>query len=439
MHKMLLERQEKISHLKDECVRWEKKALDALTEDNAWALQEAFQERGADLQQKVVGYSRFGRYGRVSLSQYPGIVHRPPGDSLLHLAVRNKRMATAAKLLSLGAAATAENDLGETVIDAVQSKPEMCNLFQGLVVHLPSGHNLVFEQKAFPAMKEQLQKDSIERQMALLHERNERQVALNTNHLRARDHAEAKLLRTQKLLRRAEVQRGDQSELRADMQAERDRADGRRQNLERTVDDLKEENARLREMEARWLAAERRCDEQARLRAAAETALAAEQETTAALRVELHAAQLTAAATEESLKDAVAAGLSASMACMKQAQVAEGLIEVGYGGGEAADMAAQVAELRAAQQGVFHAEKLLHERQRSALLGADGSSDSGAATAPAAAAGEGERRSLLEETVRADGDSAVAAQGDDAEGSASWLLRASSDSRGGSGTPQLVR
>ena len=266
MHKMLLERQEKISHLKDEGVRWEKMALDALAEDNAWALQEAFAMRGADLQMRVVGYSRFGRYGRVSLHQYPGIVYRPPGDSLLHLAVRNKRMASAAKLVALGAAATAENDLGETVIDAVHDKPEMCNLFQGLVVHLPSGHNLVFEQKNFPTMKRQLQEDALERQMAELHERNERQQALNTNHLRARDHAEAKLLRTQRLLDVADRQRGDQSELRADMQAERDRADGRRQNLERTVEDLKEENGRLREMEARWLTAERRCDEQARHR-----------------------------------------------------------------------------------------------------------------------------------------------------------------------------
>ena len=171
MFKLLQQQQAKIAKLDQDTVRWEKLALKALVENSAWDLQAAFQMPDADMQLRVVGYSRSARYGRTSLSMFPSLVHHPPGDSILHLAVRNRRADAAAKLVAMGASPTAENDLGETVIDAVHASEEMSALFEGLVVHLPAGHNLVYERANFPRIKQDMQMDSLERQCAELAQR----------------------------------------------------------------------------------------------------------------------------------------------------------------------------------------------------------------------------------------------------------------------------
>jgi hypothetical protein len=50
--------------------RWSHKAILALLEDNVYQLQMAFEMPGASLATKVVGYSRYGEYGRTSLSDF---------------------------------------------------------------------------------------------------------------------------------------------------------------------------------------------------------------------------------------------------------------------------------------------------------------------------------------------------------------------------------
>ena len=235
----------------------------------------------------------------------------------------------------MGASPTAENDLGETVIDAVHASEEM-SAFEGLVVHLPAGHNLCTSGLTSRGSSRTCKWTPRE---AVRHGRSgERQHQINTNHLRARDHAEAKLLRAQDELVKSTKHGAHQSALRADVQEERDRADGRRQALELTCSQLKEENAQLRDMEKRWHDAERRLEAESAERARVQGELEQEREETKRLRGELADARLRAAASTETMKDSVAAGLATSMATMKQAQVAEALLEMEIGEREREEM-----------------------------------------------------------------------------------------------------
>ena len=147
--------------------RWEKCALDALVDDSAYALQVAFTMDGADIRTKIVGYSRYGRYGRTSLKDYDALPQRPPGDSLLHLAVRNNRPYAVEKLLSLGADPVQGNSLGESALDIANSKEKMRSIFRGLVINLPTGDKLVYEDSKLRSIQNVIKHDKMEDQVLL--------------------------------------------------------------------------------------------------------------------------------------------------------------------------------------------------------------------------------------------------------------------------------
>jgi hypothetical protein len=217
--------------------RWEKCALDALVDDSAYALQVAFTMDGADIRTKIVGYSRYGRYGRTSLKDYDALPQRPPGDSLLHLAVRNNRPYAVEKLLSLGADPVQGNSLGESALDIANSKEKMRGIFRGLVINLPTGDKLIYEDSKLRSIQNVIKHDKMEDQVLreshsseshpsqctltrrcahqpptahcppptahrpppTAHQVREAESRMrdaadtNKNHLRARDHSEAKL------------------------------------------------------------------------------------------------------------------------------------------------------------------------------------------------------------------------------------------------------
>jgi hypothetical protein len=128
---------------------WSHKAISALLEDNVYQIEVAFGMRGADLHAQVVGYSRTGKYGRTQLQQFAGtgsgsLKERSPGDTILHLAVRNNKPQCVAKLLSLGSLPTAMNQIGESplliaklLMDSGRN-PGMNELFEGTNIRLPT-------------------------------------------------------------------------------------------------------------------------------------------------------------------------------------------------------------------------------------------------------------------------------------------------------------
>jgi hypothetical protein len=98
-----------------------------------------------DITTKVVGYTRTGKYGRTLLFPFSeDLTERVPGDTILHLAVRNNKPSAVTKLLSLGCSATEANDVGESPVELAKhlqdsgENPHMNRLFQGIAIELPT-------------------------------------------------------------------------------------------------------------------------------------------------------------------------------------------------------------------------------------------------------------------------------------------------------------
>jgi hypothetical protein len=311
--------------------RWSHKAITALLEDNVYQLQMAFEMPGADLATKVVGYSRYGKYGRTNLSEFnQKLTHRAPGDTVLHLAVRNNKIYAVTKLLSLGCSPTAMNDVGESSLEIAKhlkesgKNPHMSPLFQGISIELPTGGHVIYESKYLKHIQEQIksQKQAIEyngmkRQL-------EEALTANVNHERAREFSESKLVIMRKDRERLDIDRGQAVTIRDEMQDKRNNAESARVSMAADLDQLRLVKQRLDEMERAKNAVEERYMQEVQSRQRFETerdeALVLARE----LRTQRNQAEQKVVGAGVRLKETVGACLSVSLAQLTEKTKLEG-------------------------------------------------------------------------------------------------------------------
>lgn len=285
-----------------------------------YMLQTAFQMPGANIQERVIGYSRYGSYNRTKLAEFQEkLPKRTPGDSILHLAVRNNKPFCVSKLIALGSSVIAQNDIGETPLDVAKhlkdsgEDPNMAPLFRGTAVELPTGEHIIYAEKELSFIKQSLVQGGTTDRFKVMEQWLAETEITAKNNERARENAFSKLKNVRKEKRDLIGRLVEADEMRTDMQTKRDKAEAARQLMVNEVSQVRELREKLREAEEARITIEQLLTEEAGRRQLAEKQREEALLLAQKMRKERDIALQKAIAANERLKEGVGSCLSLSM------------------------------------------------------------------------------------------------------------------------------
>jgi hypothetical protein len=236
------------------------------------------------------------------------------------MAVRNKRPSSVEKLLSLGADPVQMNGGShESALDLASSDPAMQALFHGLVIPLPDGDMVTYEESKLRDIQAAIKHGGMEAQVQQSKQRVREADCANKNHLRARDHAHAKADQV-----RIECQEEDRLCAAADkdcaaMRKMRDLAVVECKLMQGHLEQLHAEKVHWDAVRRRSERARKERDVEVKRRAAAESQLGLAMAHIARLERQRDQEGQAAAAANKRTKDAIGSALATALSLRRQA------------------------------------------------------------------------------------------------------------------------